>query len=175
MGTRVVGSVEAFQERGQVVGAGPDLRGEPVLKRTDEAFRAPIRFRPMPGDKHMDEAVLIGKLGELVCRKVCTAIRDEELKIRGEQGAQRGNDQSRRDLGTGEEERQPKALARTIVGEHKNSQSGPLLWEGGEESVQVETFLMPEHILFFALRQDGMTGTALRAQSASRADAAARS
>ncbi len=135
--------------------------GEPFFQRAYEAFRDPIRFRPMPGDKHVDEGVLIGKLGELMRRKVRTAIRDKELKIRGQQSAQGRNDQGRRDLGASEEERQAQTLPRTIVGEHENSQPGSLVGEGSEEIVQVETLLAPKDIFFFALRQDGMTGTAL--------------
>ena len=80
----------------------------------------------MPGDQHLHKVLLLSELGERVGGEVGAAVRDQELELVWEQGAERGDDDLGGDLGAGSEQGQPQALPGTVVGHDQDGDPGRL-------------------------------------------------
>jgi hypothetical protein len=140
----VVGVAEATQEWGEIVGSGPRLPGEPLLERAHEALGDPVRLGAVARDEDVEEAVLIGEVGNLSRREMRATVGNEELQLGGEEGTERLDDQGGCHLGAGNEEGQAQALAGAVVGEHQDSNPGRLVLLRRAAFPQALTLLAPD-------------------------------
>ena len=123
----IVGDAELLEERLQGRSVAPGVLGQPDFERAYESFRDPVRRGPMPGYEHVHEVLVLGELRELLGGEVAAAVGDEELELRGEEVAQGGDDHLGGDLGTGDEERETRALPGTVIGHDEDGDPG---WPG---------------------------------------------
>jgi hypothetical protein len=110
----------------------------------------------MAGDQHVHEVLLLNKLGEGVRGEVDPAVRDQELELARQQGAECGDDRVGGDLGAGGEQRQAQALAGTVVGQDQDRDPRGLGGGRRQRCLPVLLVRQPLGLLLLAAREDDL-------------------